>query len=142
MNNIEKRLYLENSRSQQLIMLYLLGNTAFTIFYVVNMAVDWQLGIFVMVNIFLSLLAFLTAVRQKMYAIQWSYVGLAMAAFQLIRLLWIPEELTGSLRVFLVALLIVTSVSAFAGSIICIKRSQERSKFIADNQIDLALLQK
>ena len=142
MSNIEKRLYLENSLSQQLIMLYLLGNTAFTIFYVINMAVDVQLGVFVMVNIFLSLLAFLTAVRQKMYVIQWGYVGLAMAAFQLIRLLWIPEELTGSLRIFLVALLIATSVSAFVGSITCIKRSQERSKFIADNQIDLALLQK
>lgn len=142
MNNIEKRLYLENSRSQQLIMLYLLGNTAFTIFYVVNMAVDWQLGIFVMVNIFLSLLAFLTAVRQKMYITQWGYVGLAMAAFQLIRLLWIPDELTGSLRILLVALLIASSVSAFAGSIISIKRSQEREKYIADNQIDLALLQK
>jgi hypothetical protein len=142
MSNIEKRLYLENSLSQQLIMLYLLGNTAFTIFYVINMAVDVQLGVFVMVNIFLSLLAFLTAVRQKMYIIQWGYVGLAMTAFQLIRLLWIPEELTGFLRIFLVALLIATSVSAFAGSIICIKRSQERSKFITDNQIDLALLQK
>lgn len=142
MNNHEKRLYLENSRSQQLIMLYLVGNTAFTIFYIVNMAVDAQLGVFVMVNIFLSLLAFLTAVRQKMYAIQWGYVGLAMAAFQLARLLWIPEELTGSLRFFLVALLIATSISAFVGSIICVKRSQEREKYIRDNQIDLALLQK
>ena len=142
MNTIEKRLYLENSRSQQLIMLYLLGNTAFTIFYVVNMAVDLQLGIFVMVNIFLSLLAFLAAVRQKMYVTQWGYIGLAMAAFQLIRLLWMPEELTGSLRILLVALLIATSISAFIGSIICVRRSQERAKFITDNNIDLALLQK
>ena len=142
MNNFEKRLYLDNARSQQLIMLYLLGNTVFTIFYVVDMAVDAQLGIFVMLNIFLSLLAFLTAVRQKNYAIQWGYVGLAMAAFQLIRLLWIPEELTGSLRIFLAALLIATSISAFAGSMICLKRSQERQKFINDNNIDLALLQK
>ena len=142
MNNFEKRLYLDNARSQQLIMLYLLGNTVFTIFYVVNMAVDAQLGIFVMLNIFLSLLAFLTAVRQKMYDIQWGYVGLAMAAFQLVRLLWIPEELTGSLRIFLIALLIATSISAFAGSMFCLKRSQERQKFIRDNNIDLALLQK
>lgn len=142
MNKPEKLLYLENSLSQQLIMFYLLGNTAFTIFYVVNMDVDLQLGVFVMVNIFLSLLAFLTAVRQKLYVIQWGYVGLAMAAFQLIRLLWMPEELAGSLRVLLVVLAIVTSAAAFAGSIICIRRSLARSKFIADNQIDLALLQK
>ena len=142
MSNIEKRLYLENSRSQQLIMLYLLGNTAYTIFYVVNMDVDFQLGVFVMVNIFLSLLAFLAAVRQKTYVAQWGYIGLVMAAFQLIRLLWMPEELTGTLRIFLVALLIATSIFAFAGSIICIRRSQEREEYIRDNQVDLALLQK
>jgi len=142
MNKHEKQLYLDNSRSQQLIMLYILGNTIFTIFYVVNMDVDAQLGIFIMINISLSLVAFLTAVRQKIYAIQWSYVGLALAAFQLVRLLWMPEELTGSLRFFLVALLIATSVFAFVGSIICLRRSKERAKFIADNNIDVALLQK
>ncbi|GAB4262950.1 MAG: hypothetical protein Kow0080_00800 [Candidatus Promineifilaceae bacterium] len=142
MSNAEKLLYLENSLSQQLIMFYLLGNTAFTIFCVVNMNVDFRLGIFVMVNIFLSLLAFLMAVRQKTYVLRWGYGGLGMAAFQLARLLWIPEELTGSLRIFLMVLLIASSIFAFAGSIICIKRSQERDKYIRDNHIDLALLQK
>lgn len=142
MNKNEKRLYLDNSLSQQLIMLYILGNTVFTIFYVVNMGVNAQLGIFVMLNIFLSLLAFLAAVRQKMYAIQWGYVGIAMSIFQIIRLLWMPAELTGSLRILLIALLIATSGFALAGSIICIIRSNGRKKFINDNNIDLALLQK
>ena len=142
MNKHEKLMYLENSLSQQLIMLYILGNTVFTIFYVVNMAVDAQLGVFSMLNIFLSLLAFLTAVRQKTYAVQWGYIGIALAVFQLVRLLWIPAELTGSLRLFLMALLIVTSGFAFAGSFICIKRFQEREKYMVENHINLALLQK
>ncbi len=142
MNKHEKRLYLANSLSQQLILLYILGNTAFTIFYVVNMAVEVQLGIFVMVNIALSLIAFLTAVRQKNYDIRWGYVGIALGLFQLIRLIWMPEELTGSLRILLIALLLATSGLALAGSIISVKRSQERQKFITENNIDLALLQK
>ena len=73
MKTSEKRLYVENSISQQGILLYILGNTVFTIFYVNHMDVDFQLGIFILLNIFLSLFAFLMAVRQKLYA---SQVGL------------------------------------------------------------------
>lgn len=142
MKQHEKRLYLENSLSQQLILLYILGNTAFTIFEVVNMAVDFQVGTFIMLNIVLSLVSFLMAVRQKAYAIQWGYVGVALGVFQLTRLLWIPEELTGSLRILLIVLLLITGGFAIAGSVICIKRSQERQKFIIENNIDRALLQK
>jgi len=142
MKKSEKRLYLENSLSQQLVLLYIAGNTLFTIIYVNNMNVDVQLGVFIMLNIVLSLLAFLMAVRQKLYASQWGYMGIAIGVFQLARLLWIPEEITGSMRFFLAALLIATSISALAGSIICIKRSRERQKFIIENNIDLAILQK
>lgn len=138
----EKRLYLENSLSQQLIVLYIVGNTVFTILFVNNTAVNFHLGNFILLNIVLSLTAFLMAVRQKMYNISWGYVGIAFALFQLARILWIPEEIVNPLRLLLVGLLIVTSVSALVGSIICIKRAQERQKFITDNNVDLAILQK
>jgi len=138
----EKRLYRVNSISQQLLLLYILGNTAFTIFAVNNRDVDYQLGIFILLNIFLSLLAFLTAVRQKMYAIQWGYVGIALAVFQFARMLWIPEEIVNPTRFLLIALLIVTGVLAFVGSLLCIRRSQERQKFILENKIDIATLQR
>ena len=138
----EKRLYRVNSISQQLLLLYILGNTAFTIFAVNNRDVDYQLGIFILLNIFLSLLAFLTAVRQKVYAIQWGYVGIALAVFQFARMLWIPEEIVNPTRFLLIALLIVTGVLAFVGSLLCIRRSQERQKFILENKIDIATLQR
>ena len=142
MNTSEKRLYLENSLSQQLILLYIAGNTLFTILYINNMSVDVQLGLFILLNIALSLVAFLMAVRQKMYASLWGYVGIAFAVFQFARLLWMPEEIVGGVRFLSIALLIGTGISALVGSMICVRRSQERRDFIVENNIDLATLQR
>lgn len=141
MNASEKRLYMENALSQQLILLWLAGNTLFTIFYVNSMDVDAQLGFFVMLNIMLSLFAFLMAVRQKIYQIQWGYVGIGLALFQLLRLFWIPVEIVNPTRLLIQILLVATSAAALAASIVCIQRSQERQKYIEENNIDLALMQ-
>ncbi len=138
----EKRLYLENGRSQQLIMLYLLGNTIFTIIYINNMSVDAQLGVFVMLNIFLSLFAFLMAVRQKLYELPWAYAGIGLTVFQLLRLFWIPAEIVNPARLIIQVLLVATAAFALAGSLICIQRSRERLQYIEENNINLALMQK
>ncbi|MGB1249525.1 MAG: hypothetical protein ACPG8W_02765 [Candidatus Promineifilaceae bacterium] len=142
MNTIEKRLYVENALSQQLILFWLAGNTAFTLLYVNNMAVTSRLGIFVMLNIGLSLIAFLVAVRQKVYLIQWGYIGLGLALFQFARLFWIPVEIVNSPRLIIQILLVATSAAALIGSIVCIQRTQERQKYIEENNIDLAIMQK
>ena len=142
MSSGEKRLYVENSLSQQLIMFWLAGNTLFTILYVNNMTVAARLGFFVMLNIALSLFAFLVAVRQKIYLIQWAYLGIGLAIFQFVRLFWIPEEIINPIRLYLQILLVITSVSALVGSIICIQRSQERQQYIAESNIDQAIMQK
>lgn len=142
MNKSEKRLYLENSLSQTWIMIYIGGNTLFTIIYINNMRVDIQLGVFIMLNIALALVAFLMSVRQKMYFTLWGYIGIALAVFQFARLLWMPEEIVGSVRLLSAALLIMTGISALVGSIICIRRSKERQKFIIENNIDAGTLQR
>lgn len=141
MTTAEKRLYLQNGTSQSLVLLYIVGNTIFTIFYVNHMPVTEDLGRFVMVNIALSLIAFLMAVRLKTYAVRWAYFGIVMALFQLLRLLWIPVEIVNPLRLGLQLLLIISAGLMIAASIICIKRATERQKFIAENNIDLATLQ-
>lgn len=138
----EKWLYVENSRSQQFVLLYILGNTLFIILYVNNMNVDLDLGLFVLFNIALTLFAFLMAVRQKVYDLIWGYAGLALAAYQVFRMLWIPAEIEPPLRLFLQGLLLVTGVLLFVGSLICIRRSKERRQYIVDNNVDVALLQK
>ena len=142
MNTGEKRLYVENTLSQQLILIWLAGNTIFTLLHVNNMDVTARLGFFVMLNIALSLLAFLVAVRQKVYLIQWAYLGIGLAVFQLARLFWIPEEIVNPIRLYLQILLVVTSVAALIGSIVCIQRSQERQQYIDEHNIDLAIMQK
>lgn len=141
MKNNERLLYQQNTISQQLFMLYLLGNTAFTIFYANAADVNSDLGLFIMLNIVLSLLAFLTAVRQRLYAMNWGYVGLVIGVFQILRLLWIPEEIVNPLRLQLVGLLFVTASLAIVGSVICLKRTTGRDHYIRDNDVDLTILQ-
>lgn len=142
MKSDEKRLYVENTLSQQLVMFWLAGNMIFTLFYVNNMDVTVRLGFFVMLNIALSLFAFLVAVRQRVYQIQWGYLGIGLAIFQIARLFWIPEEIVNPVRLYIQILLVVTSMAALAGSIICLQRSQKRQQYIDDNNIDLAIMQK
>ncbi|MFK7801315.1 MAG: hypothetical protein AB8G95_06775 [Anaerolineae bacterium] len=142
MNTGEKRLYVENTLSQQLILFWLLGNTIFTLLVVNNMAVTVRLGFFVMLNIALSLFAFLVAVRQKTYQIQWAYFGIGLGIFQLARLFWIPEEIINPIQLYIQILLVATSVAALIGSVVCIQRSRERQQYIDDHKIDLAIMQK
>ena len=141
MKNSERLLYQQNTISQQLFMLYLLGNTAFAIFFANTADVDKDLGLFIMLNIVLSLFAFLTAVRQRVYAMSWGYVGLVIGVFQILRLIWIPEEIVNPLRLLLVGLLFVTGSLAIVGSVICLKRATSRDQYIRDNDVDLAILQ-
>jgi hypothetical protein len=142
MKKHEKLLYQENALSQQLILLFILGNTVFTIYYVNHATAGYPLGLFVLLNIFLSLFSFLIAVRQKIYDLQWGYTGILLAIFQFVRLLWIPAEITAPLRFYLIALLFITAMLALAGSVICVRRSCERRRFILENNIDPATLLK
>lgn len=142
MNTGEKRLYVENTLSQQLIMFWLAGNALFTIFFVNNMDVTVRLGLFVMLNIALSLFAFLVAVRQRIYLVQWAYAGIGLAIFQFARLFWMPEEIINPIRLYAQILLVATSVAALVGSVVCIQRSRERQRYIDENDIDRVILQK
>lgn len=142
MKSSEKSLYLDNSLSQKLIIFWLAGNTLFVILYINNMAVTARLGFFVMLNIALSLFAFLVAVRQKVYLIQWAYLGIGLAIFQIARLFWIPEEIINPIRLYLQILLVLTSVAALAGSIVCIQRSRERQLYIDEHSVSRAIMQK
>lgn len=138
----EKRLYLENKRSQQLIMFFLFGNTIFTLVYINSMDVDAQLGFFVMLNIFLSLFVFLMAVRQKVYDLRWGYAGIVLGVFQFARMFWIPVEIVNPTRLILQLFLIATGVLALVASVICIQRSQEREQYIEKHGINVAIMQK
>ncbi len=142
MNTGEKRLYVENYLSQRMILFWLAGNTIYTLLYVNNVTVSVQMGFFVMLNIALSLFAFLIAVRQRVYLVQWAYAGIGLAIFQFARLFWIPEELTNPILLYMQILLVATSVAALVGSIICIQRSRERQQYIDEHNINPVIMQK
>lgn len=141
MKSGEKWLYVENAVSQQLILFWLAGNTAFTLLTINSMDVTVRLGFFVMLNIALSLVAFLIAVRQKAYYAIWAYVGFALGLFQLARLFWIPAEIVNPIRLILQILLVTTGVAALIASYVCIQRSQERQQFIEQNNFDFATVE-
>lgn len=141
MKNKEILLYTQNTISQQLFMLYLLGNTAFTIFFANTADVDADLGLFIILNIALSLLGFLTAVQQRVYAMFWGYVGFAIGVFQLVRLMWIPDEILNPVRFSLFGLLLVSGTLAIIASVMCLRRTTDREHYIRDNNVDLSILQ-
>lgn len=141
MKNKEILLYSQNTISQQLLMFYLLTNTAFTIFFANTADVDKDLGLFILLNIILSLLGFLTAVRQRVYAIFWGYVGLGLGVFQILRVMWIPEEIMNPLNFALVAMLLVSGSLAIIASVMCVRRTTDREQYIRDNDVDLSILQ-
>ena len=137
-----KLLYLENAFSQQLVVLFLLLNTLFTIVHINTMGVDARIGTFIMLNIALSLLAFLMAVQQKLYSTTWGYVGIGMGLFQLSRLLWLPQEFSqAGIRPFLQILLLLTGGLLLLASFVCIRRSRERKAYIERHNIDVVALQ-
>jgi hypothetical protein len=131
----EKWLYQENAASQGLMFLYILGNTAFIIGYVNQAQVGYALGAFILLNIALLLISFLAAVRQKAYALVWGYAGAALGAIQFLRLAWLPAQALLPGKVILAALLVLSGTCALLGSVLCIKRSQERQNFISENQL-------
>ena len=100
------------------------------------------MGFFVMLNIALSLFAFLVAVRQRVYLNQWAYAGIGLAVFQFARLFWVPEELVNPIRLYIQVLLVTTSVAAFVASFVCIQRSRERQQYIDENNINPVIMQK
>ena len=137
-----KLLYLENGFSQQLIVLFILGNTLFTIVHTNTMLVNARIGTFILLNIALSLLAFLMAVQQKLYSTLWGYVGIIVGLFQLSRLLWLPQEFSqDGIRLLLQILLIFTGLLLLLASFVCIRRARERQAYIERHNIDVVALQ-
>ena len=72
---------------------------------------------------------------------EWGYIGLAIGLFQILRMVWIPEEIVDPLRLLLVALLIVSGGLAIVGSLMCLKRATSREQYMRDNDVDLSILQ-
>ena len=107
MKNNERLLYQNNNIGYLLIIGFVALNTFYTIFILNNMERDSSVGVFVMLTILLMLMGFLMAIKVKTYSILWSVFALIVGTFQIFRLLFTTNNLTGLFGLVLNIVLVV-----------------------------------
>lgn len=130
MNRDEKKLYQVNKLSYNLVMFFIILNTAHAIFTLQNMNVDFGIGIFVMMTIVLLMIGFLAAVKLQTYSLKWSYISIGIGIFQFGRYLFSPEEIVGTIKIYLDVMILLSIVFIITGAIICIIRTKQRTNYI------------
>lgn len=130
MKRDEKKLYQVNKLSYNLVMLFVILNTAHAIFTLQNMAVDYSIGFFIMITILISMLSFLTAVKLQTYSVAFSYVAIGIGLVQFIRFIFSPPELEGDLKLYLTILILSSIVFILAGGITSIVRAKKRNNYL------------
>lgn len=130
MNRDEKKLYQVNKLSYNLVMGFIILNTAHAIFTLQNMAVSFGLGIFIMLTILISMLSFLAAVKLQNYSMFWSYMSIGIGVVQMIKYLLTPDEIEGSIKTMLTTLIFASTVLIIAGAVVSIIRTKKRQHFL------------
>lgn len=129
----EKKLFQTNKLSYNLVMLFVILNTAHAIFTLQNMTVNYMLGIFIMITIFISMISFLTAVKLQTYSMTWSYIAIGIGILQGLKYVFRPEEIVGTMETALTILVILSMVFIFIGAIISINRTKRRQAYIDEH---------
>ena len=129
MNKADKLLYQENKAGSNLVVLFVILNMAYTIYNLRVMPVDMNVGIFVMYNIVVSLLAFLASTKMRTYNKSWGYAGLVIAVVQLFRIIRLPDVYETGFYMTLVAMIVLSAVFMIAGSLITIRRSTIKNEY-------------
>lgn len=129
MNNPEKMLYQVNKSGSNLVVIFILLNMLYTIVSLTYMPMTVFIGTFTIVNIIISLAAFLGSTKFKVYNIKWAYAGLVGAVAQAIRFIEIPSVFDSGLRSMLFITLEVSAICLLVGSIITIKKSRIKTSY-------------
>lgn len=129
MNKADKLLYQENKTGSNFVMGFVMLNMAFTVYNLRVMPIDLNVGMFVMYNIFISLVGFLASTKMKIYHKKWAYAGLVIALAQLFRILSIPDVYESGFYMILVTMVVLSAVFMVAGSLITIRRSTIKEKY-------------
>lgn len=131
MNKADKLLYQENVAGANLVVVFVLLNMVFTIFNLRNMPVMYDIGIFVMYNILVSLVGFLASTKMRIYKKKWAYVGFVIALVQFFRITRIPDVYEAGLTMVLTVMVVISAVSMIAGSVITMRRSTLKNDYEA-----------
>lgn len=126
----EKKLYQNNILGYNLVMGFIVLNTVYAIFKLKSMTLDYNIGIFIMSNIILSLLSFLNAVKVKNYSILWSYITFFIGIFQIIRFILGDNNFSDKGNIILSLILLLSIISIFLSACVSILRSKKRQNYI------------
>lgn len=130
MKQDEKKLYQNNILGYNLIMGFIILNTAYAIFTLKSMELNYKIGIFVMTNIILSLFTFLDAVKVKNYSILWSGLTFGIGIFQIIRFIMSENKFADKGNIMLSIVLLLSIVLVFLGAVVSMVRSKKRLNYI------------
>jgi hypothetical protein len=133
MKQDEKKLYQNNILGYNLVMGFIILNTIYTIFTLKSMELNYNIGIFIMLNIVLSLLSFLDAVKVKSYSIMWSYITFFIGIFQILRFLLWENKFFNRGNIMLGIIYLLSIFCIFLSSFISLIRSKKRQKYINNN---------
>ncbi|MDF2698619.1 MAG: hypothetical protein K0Q49_175 [Haloplasmataceae bacterium] len=145
MSRKEKYLYQENRLGYSLVILFILINAVNAIVELNNMSIDKGLGITVFVNIIISLVTFLSAVKIKKYFINWTYFTFLLGLLQFYRIKFVPIETAEkvgkviffnfSVNKILITCLITSGILAIIGALISFRKCIIRKRIIKRNLI-------
>ena len=137
MKQYEKLLYRTNSVSYWLAMVFLVFNTCQTIFTLNNVNIA-AVGILVLeiilLNIVVSFLVFIIASEMKRYNLFWTYLGLGLGIFELIRVFFISKTIPAEPRLVILISLLVSGVFLVAASVISLDLCKKRNIALAEQK--------
>lgn len=140
MKGYEKRLYQNNILGYNLVIGFVALNMIYCLFTLKNMALDYKIGIFIMTNIVLSLVSFLSAAKVKNYSILWSYITFVIGIFQLARY-FLEKGIHQSKPATYISMCLIMSIFfIFIGSLISIFRSTKRKNYVRKCNANIELV--
>jgi hypothetical protein len=132
MDKDEKKLYKQNDLGYNLILFFIFCTALYSIFTLKKMTIDYKVGIFVVIIIFVSLISFLAAVKLKIYSIKWGYTSIVIGISQFALLTFKNDT-----NVLLSIILFLGIAAAVAGGIVTIIRGNKREAYISKHNISV-----
>jgi hypothetical protein len=134
MINPEKMQYQENKSGSSMVTIFILLNMFYTIMMLKSMPMTMAIGSFTMINILISLVAFLASTNFKIYKLKWAYGGVVGAIIQALRFGAIPDSFSSGLKILLLVSLEVSAILLLVGSIITIIKTKAKEKYELEEQ--------
>jgi len=126
----ERMLYHTNKLSYNLCLIYISLTTFHAILILRKMTTNYTVGILFLTTVTVLMLGFLTAVKVMAYSIKYGYVAIALGVYQIIQMFTIPDVFQGNAKLFLILILIISTVAVIASGIISIVKTKQRIQYI------------